>query len=80
MVGSWIQIKAWGPYLHGIYLFVESIFVLAKNMKPCAETQRNIHLNDKPCRTANDEVAIHVVKLEEAVSSLTSTTRLSLVC
>jgi hypothetical protein len=50
MVGSWIQIKAWVPYLHDIYLFVYSVFVLAG-------TQRNICLNDKPCCTANDAVA-----------------------
>jgi hypothetical protein len=56
MVGSLIQIKSWDPYLHGIYLFVGSVFVLAKNMKRHAETQRKTHFNDKPCNTANDAV------------------------
>jgi hypothetical protein len=31
--------------------------MLYKNMKQCAETQRNIRLNDKLCRTSNGAVA-----------------------
>jgi hypothetical protein len=57
MVGSWIQIKARGPYFHDINLFVDSVLLLANNTKRLPKMQRNIRLNDKPCHTANDTVA-----------------------